>query len=103
MDLVDQHAVGCDQKKQQIIVQLLQIIGGIGILYVFDDQPVPFIYVHTLYLMSIIYIPMVSYTMASHLFSTPSINPLQEIFGIMTMMIFMMFTQGLISIGRCTR
>lgn len=101
MDVIDQHAKGSEIRVVAVTNEILQLANSIGILYAFDDQPIPFIYVHTLFLMSFIYMPMVAYTLASNLFENPTFNALEEIFGVMMMLIFLMFTEGLISIGRC--
>eukprot|EP01043_Picozoa_sp_COSAG02_P080658 COSAG02_NODE_19287_length_890_cov_1.536030_2_plen_84_part_01 len=53
-----------DGVSNVLVGQIAQLRGAMGALYDFMDQPVPFFYVHLLYLTQAIYLPLLAYAVA---------------------------------------
>eukprot|EP01047_Picozoa_sp_COSAG01_P062441 COSAG01_NODE_7941_length_2981_cov_1809.999653_1_plen_617_part_01 len=53
-----------DKLCNALVGQIAQLRGAMGALYDFMDQPVPFFYVHLLYLTQAIYLPLLAYAVA---------------------------------------
>ena len=50
-----------DMRADELVRHVLRLRGALGSLFDFKDQPVPFFYVHLLYLISTIYLPLFAY------------------------------------------
>jgi hypothetical protein len=53
-----------DMRADELVRHVLRLRGALGSLYDYKDQPVPFFYVHLLYLISAIYLPLFAYANA---------------------------------------
>jgi hypothetical protein len=95
---LDQTATG--NGKQAVKEEVLSLAGLVGALYSFDGQPVPFIYLHTLFLMTVIFMPLMAYSLANNLIVNATNSILEEIFGAMIMTIFLLYTIGLVTISK---
>lgn len=100
LDVIEKSGKGPEMMLTMVKSEILHVGGNLGALSAYDDQPIPFIYVHTLYLLAFIYMPLVAYALANNLFEDPSDSWLVEVIGTLFLFIFLMFTDGLISIGK---
>jgi hypothetical protein len=50
-----------DMRADELVRHVLRLRGALGSLYDYKDQPVPFFYVHLLYLISFVYLPLFAF------------------------------------------
>jgi len=100
IDVLDQSGPACESDKQPLKNEVLSLADLVGGLYSFDEQPFPLIYLHTLFLMTAIYMPLMSYTLAVNFVVKATNSILEEIFGAMLLTMFLLFTVGLIALGK---
>ncbi len=82
---------------QAIVSETLQLRGAIGALYDFEDQPIPFIYVHLIHFMTFLYLLYFSYFVGT---SVGIDNQYRMIVGIIAVLIFGTILLGMLQIGR---
>lgn len=83
---------------QTMLSELMTLRGCIGTLYDYDDQPIPFIYVHLVFLMSMFYCPLVAYTAAVYM-PAKTVYIFPDLLGFFVVFLNMVFVIGLREIG----
>lgn len=78
--------------------EALQLRGAIGALYDFEDQPIPFVYVHLIYSITLMYLSLFAYFVGTSL--PADHNHLRDIVGIIIIFIFSLIAIGILEIGR---
>jgi predicted membrane chloride channel (bestrophin family) len=77
--------------------ELLALRGHINTLYEYDDQPIPFVYVHLIYFLIIFYLPLFSFFVAT---SFDAGHAWSNCPGFVVVFLNSLFTVGLLEIGR---
>lgn len=83
---------------QTMLNELMALRGCIGTLYDYDDQPIPFIYVHLVFFLSMFYCPLIAYTAAVYM-PAQSYYIFPDVLGFFIVFLNMVFTIGLREIG----
>eukprot|EP01034_Spumella_vulgaris_P030602 gene30602-37845_t len=76
----------------RMVDELLTFRGKVGALFDYDDQPIPFVYVHLLTLLTEIYLPLFAYSTA--------VNTKNDLEGVLVLFLAAIYTLGLVAIGR---
>jgi predicted membrane chloride channel (bestrophin family) len=84
--LMDSHTM------DRMVVEVLTFRGAIGSLYDYDDQPIPFVYVHLLTLLVDIYMPLLAYSQATQVGN--------DVQGVIVVILAAVYTLGLVAVGR---
>ena len=77
--------------------ELLQLRGHISTLYEYEDQPIPFVYVHLIYFLVLFYLPLFSFFVAT---SFDGLHKYGNFPGFLVVFLNSLFTIGLLEIGR---
>eukprot|EP01033_Poteriospumella_lacustris_P006036 gene6037-4332_t len=83
---------------QTMLNELMALRGCIGTLYDYDDQPIPFIYVHLVFFLSMFYCPLIAYTAAVYM-PAKSYYIFPDVLGFFVVFLNMVFVIGLREIG----
>ena len=75
--------------------QILALRAKLASLYEYKDQPIPFVYIHMVYLLTSVYLPLFSYSMA---LSEPN-TPCPEAVGGMLVLLNLIFVIGIRVLG----
>eukprot|EP01033_Poteriospumella_lacustris_P007103 gene7103-5109_t len=84
---------------QTLVSEVLALRGCIGALYDYDDQPIPFVYVHILFFLTLFYLPLMTYAVALQ-FPIGSEFYVPDIIGSLLVFVNVVFVVGLREIGR---
>ncbi len=76
----------------RMVAEVLTLRGHIGGLYDYDDQPIPFVYVHLLTMLVDIYMPLLAYANATSVGN--------DVQGVIITFLAAIYTLGLVAIGR---
>jgi predicted membrane chloride channel (bestrophin family) len=77
--------------------EVLQLRASISALFEFEDQPIPFVYVHLIYFLTAFYLPLFSFFVA---ISYGNLNHLANIPGVVIVFLNNFFIVGLLEIGK---
>lgn len=76
--------------------EILQLRGFIALLFGFRDQPLPFVYLHSLVLSISMFLPICCYAVATNLFTIPTAeNYIYEPLGLFVLSMLIFFFEGL--------
>ena len=81
------------QQYQILLSEVLQLRGAIGTLYDFEDQPIPFIYVHLVHFITIVYLLFFAYFVGTS-------AGVSLVTGIVAVVLFGTIALGILEIGR---
>ena len=81
-----------------LATETLQLRGAIGTLYDYEDQPIPYVYVHLMYSITLLYLLLFAYFVATSL--SVDNHHLRDIVGVIVVSIFSMIAIGILEIGR---
>ncbi len=82
------------------VSELLQLRGCIGTLYDYEDQPIPFVYVHLVHVITLLYICYFSYFIGTSMNPGKTTSVYSDIAGILALIIFNLIAIGILEIGR---
>ena len=89
-----------DMRCQQLQNQVLVLRESIKTLYDFNDQPLPFFYVHLAYILVFFYLPLFTYAVAIDTTAKTDLDTYPEVIGCMIVLTNSLFMIGLITIGK---
>lgn len=78
--------------------EVLQLRGAIGQLFDFEDQPIPFVYVHLIHFITLLYLCLFSFFVGTSI-GEPH-NHYRDIIGLVVILILDMVAIGILEIGR---
>lgn len=85
---------------EQIRQNLFTMRGNIANLYIPEDQPIPFFYLHFLWMLSVMYLPLFSIKMAADAGSGDDLNWFNDVVFGLVVILQASFVIGLILLGR---
>jgi len=89
-----------DMRCQQLQNQVLVLRDSIKTLYDFNDQPLPFFYVHLAYILVFFYLPLFTYAVAIDTTAKTDVDTYPEVIGCIIVLTNSLFMIGLINIGK---
>ena len=85
----------------EVVRLILSMRGNIATLFHFNDEPVPFPYIHFVYLMQFIYLPLLAYSCAMGFPYTQHELTSQELFGPLVLFLCDLYFMGLTGTKLC--
>ena len=85
-----------DKLMGNLIKEIIQLHENIASLYDFEDQPIPFVYIHLIFFLCLFYLPLFAYSLAVTL---PTNTGWVEVIGVIIVMLNTVFFLGLREVG----
>jgi predicted membrane chloride channel (bestrophin family) len=87
-----------DKIEDAMWKEIVKLRDNLEVIFDIDDQPIPFVYVHLIYLMSSVYLPLMAYTLAYNV-SVEAYSHGVEVIGVMCLFLACLFVLGLRDVG----
>jgi predicted membrane chloride channel (bestrophin family) len=87
-----------DKIGDSIWKEVVKLRDHLEVIFDMDDQPIPFVYVHLIYLISTVYLPLMAYTLAYNV-AVESQSPGVELVGVACLFLTCLFVLGLRDLG----
>jgi predicted membrane chloride channel (bestrophin family) len=87
-----------DKIEDAMWKEIVKLRDNLEVIFDMDDQPIPFVYVHLIYLISTVYLPLMAYTLAYNV-SVESQSHGVELIGVACLFLTCLFVLGLRDLG----
>jgi hypothetical protein len=87
-----------DKIEDAMWKEVVKLRENLEVIFDMDDQPIPFVYVHLIYLISTVYLPLMAYTLAYNV-SVADRSHGVEVIGVLCLFLACLFVLGLRDLG----